>query len=258
MSVLLGAAAALAAAGSWSDSASPRTGAGGGAGNTVPAPHVIATYNIHYGVGTDGRGDLGRVAKMILGLDVVGLNEVDVNAKRSGYAHQAAELSRLAGFKHYAYGPAFSSGKRSFGNAILSRKPIAYKKNHPLPRKGDNEPRAALEAEIDGVRYLAAHLSLDPEDRRLQADAILSIVSAAKGPVVIMGDFNAGPGSAEVRKFLRSFTDAAASAGPTHPSSRPKNRIDYIFFRGLHAIKAWVAPSNASDHCAVYLAAYGK
>ena len=53
----------------------------------------VATFNIHHGVGADGRLDLTRTADVIsaTGASVVGLQEVDRTlSARSGWVDQAA------------------------------------------------------------------------------------------------------------------------------------------------------------------------
>ena len=61
----------------------------------------ILTYNIHHGEGLDGRIDLPRIAAVIAAQrpDLVALQEVDRNARRSGGVDQAAELGRLTGLQ---------------------------------------------------------------------------------------------------------------------------------------------------------------
>ncbi len=66
------------------------------------------TFNIHHGVGVDGRLDLQRTAETIESqqIDVVGLQEVDRRfADRSEFADQARVLSRMLGMR-LAYGAA--------------------------------------------------------------------------------------------------------------------------------------------------------
>src|SRR4051794_36404648 len=53
---------------------------------------------IHHGVGTDGKLDLKRIAKVITDTkpDLVALQEVDKNTTRTGKVDQAAELAKLS------------------------------------------------------------------------------------------------------------------------------------------------------------------
>ena len=66
----------------------------------------VLSYNIHHGVGGDGRLDLDRIAAVIRdsGADVAALQEVDRHwSARSGLADQAKELARRLRM-HHAYG----------------------------------------------------------------------------------------------------------------------------------------------------------
>ncbi len=64
----------------------------------------IVTYNIQFGSGKDGRIDLGRIAQTVDGADVIALQEVDRNWRRSGMTDQVAELTALLNGYHWVYG----------------------------------------------------------------------------------------------------------------------------------------------------------
>jgi endonuclease/exonuclease/phosphatase family metal-dependent hydrolase len=55
----------------------------------------LASYNIQYGFGKDGKNDLARIVGEIRGADVIALQEVERHWKRTGYADQTAEIARL-------------------------------------------------------------------------------------------------------------------------------------------------------------------
>jgi len=57
----------------------------------------VLSYNIHHGEGTDGKLDLVRIAKIIRQVDpdVVTLQEVDRNVRRSESVDQPAQLAEL-------------------------------------------------------------------------------------------------------------------------------------------------------------------
>ncbi len=48
----------------------------------------VITYNIQFGMGRDGKIDLGRIIDAISEGDIIALQEVDVNWNRSGNVHQ--------------------------------------------------------------------------------------------------------------------------------------------------------------------------
>lgn len=198
----------------------------------------VATYNIHHGEGTEGRLDLDRVADAVRGHDIVALNEVDRHNIRTGFADQASRIASRLGMKYHVFGET----RRwllfmQYGNAILSRFPIVSSKNHDLPRLDPkNERRRVLQADIlvrgRIVHVFATHLSLRPAERAKQVDAILALLARTSGRKVLMGDFNALPGSPEMKKAAAALTDLWAAkgsgSGPTFSSRDPRRRIDYI------------------------------
>src|SRR5262249_1428506 len=96
----------------------------------------IATYNIHYGVGTDGKLNLERIVEAVGDADIIALQEVETNWDRSGNTDQPALIGSLLPEHDIAWGPTIDSWKlarnsaprrgvrRQFGNMLLSRFPI--------------------------------------------------------------------------------------------------------------------------------------
>jgi len=69
----------------------------------APAPErevTVLVYNIRAGKDLAGRDNLSRVAELVrsTGADLVLLQEVDRNTRRSGPADQPATLTRLTGY----------------------------------------------------------------------------------------------------------------------------------------------------------------
>ena len=161
-----------------------------------------------------------------------------------------------------------------FGSAVLSRWPIDTATHHRLPTAGDdsfvdNVPWELFHVTTAGLDVFACHLAPAPthgDHRRAQVLAIVDIIAAARGskdelgrhgqkraamPAILCGDFNAEPGSDEIR-FLSSlavldgrtafFQDAwrVAGDGPGYTQDWRTNalademnlhrkRIDYVF-----------------------------
>src|SRR5204863_7209441 len=88
----------------------------------------LVSWNIHGGLGRDGRRDLGRIAALLedMRCDVAALQEVgDPHASVTGeVGDHASWLGRKLGW-YVAYGPNFVLAGRPYGNAILSRFTIA-------------------------------------------------------------------------------------------------------------------------------------
>ena len=92
----------------------------------------LASYNIQYGFGADGRYDLARAIRAVADADVIALQEVERHWQRTGEDDQPELISRLLPDHHQVYGPAFDmdastieggrvvSRRRQFGTMVLS------------------------------------------------------------------------------------------------------------------------------------------
>jgi endonuclease/exonuclease/phosphatase family metal-dependent hydrolase len=237
----------------------------------------LATYNIHHGVGNDGRHDLARLATVLAAADadVVCLQEVDRHfGARSEDVDQALLLSRALDMR-LAWGPAIDEPRgddetvrRQYGNALLSRLPIRDTTVHRLP--GDGEPRSALRVEVDvGGRRLwviTTHLTTQSAEARAAQAKTLARLHDGPGKAVILGDFNARPDAPELAVLRHRFADAwelardrddqagwrfwQHDAGRTHPARWPHKRIDQVWVTpGIGVPAARVLDgAGASDH----------
>jgi endonuclease/exonuclease/phosphatase family metal-dependent hydrolase len=222
----------------------------------------VLTYNIHHGEGTDGKIDLVRTAEVIKRLkpDLVALQEVDKATTRSHGVDQAAELGKLTGM-HVAFGKAMDFAGGQYGEAILSRYPLAEVQIHDLPFTEGCEPRCALAARVrlgeDGPEIVFAGTHLDHAKASLrlcQAQKLNPVLAATNTlPTILAGDFNDVPDSPAIKVLQPHWTDATAGQlDPTWPSDHPRLKIDYVFFRpadGWHVVeKQVINDSVASDH----------
>lgn len=160
---------------------------------------TLVSYNVHSGIGTDGRFDLHRVGEVLqeIGPDIAALQEVGDFRGRTAHDAHPELLARMLGL-HMAYGPNVVRGGRRYGNAILSRLPITRSHNYDLSMQG-REPRGALRCDLDlpGGRRLhvfSLHLGLAARERRHQERLLLTadiIRDAVRpDPLVVCGDFN--------------------------------------------------------------------
>lgn len=155
----------------------------------------IVTYNIQYGIGLDGKYDIGRIADAVRDADVIGLQEVTRNNPKNGMHDMVAELREALPDRFAVFGPNYEVdlGSRmvagravdvhfQFGNMILSRTPIRMSRNLLLPRSRSvdklNLQRGALEALIETplgpVRFYSVHLDhRDPLERERQVRFLL-------------------------------------------------------------------------------------
>jgi endonuclease/exonuclease/phosphatase family metal-dependent hydrolase len=155
----------------------------------------VASYNIQWGMGRDGRIDLQRIADTIGGADIVALQEVERNWRPQHYPDQAERLAALLPEHHWVYGPAVDlagpgrGGRRQIGNMVLSRHPIWSTRTLPLPSATFaghvNDTQSLLEAVIDvghGLRIYNFHLNyLGPSLRQAQLAAALAFIAEAPG-----------------------------------------------------------------------------
>jgi endonuclease/exonuclease/phosphatase family metal-dependent hydrolase len=208
-------------------------------GADPPSQVRVLTYNIRHGQGMDGRVDLSRIADVIRRLepDVVALQEVDRATTRAGGVDQAAELGRLTGL-HSVFGKAMDYAGGGYGQAILSRYPLADVQVHALPTESDCEPRCVLVARIDIGEQRELHLANTHLEhaqamvRLCQANKLSSLLAPIRGPLILAGDLNDEPGSAVMNVLRRHWVDTAGDrADPTWPSDQPREKLDYVLLR---------------------------
>lgn len=204
----------------------------------------LLSYNIQWGMGADGIRDLDRVIEQLrhIDADIVILNEVDLNWRRSGNVDQPEYIAREADYEHQYYGSAlttWASGNMRasrYGNLLLSRFPVVSVRTVPLPVGAGRESRAAIVAQldVDGSPWIVigTHLGLHGGDRQRQvtrlqqaaSEAVRDAAASVHGgvheaergndiPVVIFGDFNARPDAPEI-SVLSADGDRSTFASP--------------------------------------------
>jgi len=110
----------------------------------------VMSYNIRWGLGTDGRYRLDRIAAVIreAGADLVGLQEIERGSPRSRFLDQPARLARMLGME-VAFGANLRLGSWCFGNALLSRWPIRGWRNVSLPVPPESSPLFAARSRVE-------------------------------------------------------------------------------------------------------------
>ena len=157
------------------------------------------SYNIQYGLGSDGRYDLERIAGDIEGADVIALQEVDRFWQRSGNVDSPRVLAALLKGYYWVYGanldmhaatPGDPGRRRQFGTMLLSRTQILSSRNFMLPKWGTLSQHSIQQGMLEGVvetgsgavRVCSVHLShLCPETRLPQIARIKEILAAVHG-----------------------------------------------------------------------------
>ncbi|TQL69568.1 endonuclease/exonuclease/phosphatase family metal-dependent hydrolase [Nocardioides albertanoniae] len=220
----------------------------------APRDITVMTFNIKGGKVSPG--ELGGIADVIRasGADVVLLQEVDQNRRRSGNVDQPAIIASHLGMQSVFGANDWITDRGGYGNAILSRFPIDGSGNTHLPNRGGKEQRGVLRADIivSGQRLVVFNTHLDHTSdslRRTQIGAVMSKVGAYDGAKILGGDLNSGAGSGVLGAVLGSLSDAGASLGASHDGG---GRVDYLLPNSwLAAGDGRVSPTRLSDHHAV-------
>ena len=213
----------------------------------------VATYNIHSGVGTDGRCDPARIAAVIneLSADVVALQEVE---SRHGDLDTLAFLAQRTGMRAVP-GPTMLRDEGDYGNALLTRAGLLEVRHVDLSFPG-REPRGAIDAVLQfgqaTLRVLATHLGLRPAERRQQIETLLGGLDEPRLPTVLMGDLNEWfLWGRPLRRLHAHFGETPAPA--TFPAGRPLFALDRLWVKPLRCLARLAAHRSplarvASDH----------
>jgi endonuclease/exonuclease/phosphatase family metal-dependent hydrolase len=227
----------------------------------------LLTYNIHKGIGgLDRRYDLTRIVDTIAHYqpDVALLQEVDEGAPRSQLHCQYEMLAEALALPHRSYQRNVRLKVGHYGNALLSRFPLAdvVDLDLTIPFK---KRRAALIARIQApvgehtrtVAIANVHLGLAGFERAIQLRRLLIDDSVTRlrqdTPLIIGGDFNDVYGNLGRRVMLPAGFQLASGHGRTFPAAAPLRSLDRVFSRGsIHACEAFVGHTTlarrASDH----------
>ncbi|MEO6388279.1 MAG: endonuclease/exonuclease/phosphatase family protein [Croceibacterium sp.] len=221
---------------------------------------TFASYNIHKGVGVDGRRDPDRIIAVLreMHADVIALQECD---RRWG--ERESVLSKAALDDTPWRAAPVSKRARSLGwhgNALLVRKDIEVLTAHPIDLP-TLEPRGAVHADLkfEGrrIRVLGMHLDISGLLRRDQIRAVLRHCAGCDGewPTVMMGDFNQwGRTQGALREFGHGWH--APTLGSSFPSRRPIAPLDRIVHSpewscGPVGVHHSALAMQASDHLPV-------
>lgn len=215
---------------------------------------TFASYNIHKGIGVDGRRDADRIVTVLreIGADVIALQECDY---RFGERESVLPKAMLDDTPWRA--APVNKRARSLGwhgNALLVRRDIEIEAARALDLP-TLEPRGAVSADlvVEGrrLRVVGMHLDLSGLRRRDQIRAVLRHCEDCDTPcpTVLMGDFNQW---GRANGVLREFTDGwtAPAIGNSFPSRRPLAPLDRI----VHSHE-WNCHAAAVHHSALAAAA---
>ncbi len=214
------------------------------------------TYNIHSGLGRDGRRDLARIARIIRdsGCHLAALQEVDSRPGPHTASEQMTMLSEMTGMQAIP-GHTILQEERSYGNVLLTRLPYTLGQAVDLSCRG-REPRGAIDLCVHtpagDLRVIATHLGLGLRERLLQARALAGAIGRESAPLLLLGDFNEWlPGRGALAPLYRQMPPPHRIA--TYPARLPLLALDRVWtrprslLRRLACLREWDAP-QASDH----------
>lgn len=175
--------------------------------------------------------NLDRIARLLHGFDIVGLQEVDAGSLRSSYINQTEYLALAAHFPFW-----YHQTNRNLGHlaqhslGLLSRLRPSEIREEKLP--GRIPGRGALVARYgygpDALAVIVLHLALGRRARLQQIEYVSDIMRGYRH-IILMGDFNCGTVSDEMNWLLARMPLREPVHGlHTFPSWRPARNIDHI------------------------------
>ena len=231
----------------------------------------IATYNIHKCRGLDRRVRPERIVEVLkeTEADVIALQEV-MGLDHSDRQHnQVRRIADELEF-HYRVGGNRRLDGAAYGNAVLTRLPIAASHNHDVTWR-KSEPRGCLEVLLEigdtqglqRVRVFNVHLGTGYFERRYQSKKLLEIMnhgSRNAAPRLALGDFNEWPRGL-ASHLLETHFNVAEPRGRlgrarSYPGILPLAHVDHIYYDSpLRAATVSIHRSRlaliASDHLPV-------
>jgi endonuclease/exonuclease/phosphatase family metal-dependent hydrolase len=216
------------------------------------APLRVATFNTHAGVGRDGIRDLGRTAEALKELDLAALQEVRSPLFDLSGPQVADVAARLK--MGWLFVPAEKRWWHNhYGNALLTRVPLADCVRIPLPTPNRQRFRAALLTNFEHwgrtVHVLSVHIDKDEEKdtHNIQLRTTFDLFLSLGEPAILLGDLNEFSTHPEMIRLLKTAGVHNALADIPGPTVK-KNPIDWIVTRGLRTVRAEWITNPASDH----------
>ncbi len=195
--------------------------------------------------------NLNRIADLVQTYDLVGLQEVDSGSLRTGFLDQTEYLAHRARFPYWYRQVNRSLGKiAQHSNGVLSRVRPHSVDEHKLPGlRGRGAMLVELPTNQDPLLVCIMHLALGKRARRMQLSYISELVREYS-QLVVMGDFNCGSESSELRELVdNTHLKLPVEDLKTFPSWRPNRKFDHILIsESLTLQKTHVLEHTHSDH----------
>jgi endonuclease/exonuclease/phosphatase family metal-dependent hydrolase len=218
---------------STSSSGSTSGSTSSGSTSTSGTALKVLTWNIHRGIGTDGRTDLDRIAMWIAKAnpDIATLNEVN-SASQASTIVSRLEARTGANWSHYY---------DDRGNAVVTRRSIASK-SLCVVNSGVGRKATHVGIVVNGrqINVWSAHLDVNSSSVRTSETKVLQNCERSWPQAwIAAGDFNMQAGSAEYNSMASGHFDAWVEAkrlgtavnysGNCDGCTR-NSRIDYVFW----------------------------
>jgi endonuclease/exonuclease/phosphatase family metal-dependent hydrolase len=226
----------------------------------------IVTYNVHKCRGMDRRVLPARIAEVLreVNADVIAVQEILRVTNNDPKHDQVGYIASELGMEHCAFGHNRPLQGGTYGNATLSRFPIANWTNYDISH-AKRERRGCLRTDIrlpGGKLFhlMNLHLGTSFMERRAQARMLLSpellLDGKFKHPRIVVGDFNEWTRGLATRLLSEHFVSAESNGRKvkrSYPGVLPMLRLDHVYYDskvklesfGLHRSKTALI---ASDH----------
>jgi endonuclease/exonuclease/phosphatase (EEP) superfamily protein YafD len=218
---------------------------------------AVCSFNIEFAEHiSEAIGDLSS-DENLSDCSVVLLQEMDWPGARRIAEALALDVVYYPGSVHHG---------KDFGNAVLSRWPIASDEKLILPHRNPTNGRiriavsATLDVPLGLMTAYSVHSDtpwLGPAARLEQARAVAVDAARAAELVVVGGDFNTSdPGSVEATVAVftsRSFTWADRGVSPGVDAALGGLSLDHLFVKGFSVLAAGNSPTDASDHRPIWV-----
>ncbi len=215
------------------------------------SPHFrVVTYNIHKCCGLDRRVRPARIVEVLreIDADVIALQEI---LSVEGERREANQLCFIAEELECEYRAGENRKLRggSYGNATLSRLPIAGNThNYDLTWRG-REGRGCLQTEVEAdarkLQIFNVHLGTAFLERRFQARRLIEVLNGKEGhesseserrttPRIMLGDFNEWTRGLASRLLASHMESADLRAHlarrRTYPGILPLLHLDHVYY----------------------------
>src|SRR3954471_8899558 len=157
---------------------------------TQPTRLRLATFNIHSGVGRDGRFNLGRIADVLRDRDLICLNEV--RGAGPWWDNQARTLAQILHRTEFFAPVEIQWWRPAFGNALLTDRTVARWRILPLHGTRSNRNAIVMDVPVESatLHVLMTHVGRS-SDNGQELQELAAMFTALPEPAVMMGDLNA-------------------------------------------------------------------